>query len=275
MKKIILLFVVVLHANFITSQVFDHSIEKISLQLSAKLNTYKNLKIAVYPFYDEVKKQSLAGGIVSDDLWSNLVNQAVNFNVIDRETLNYYMDEHQLNDDGLINPATAKQFGMLIAADAYVTGSIRIFATYIKLNIKAVDTETGTIIASGIGRLPLDYETASYLGIKDWREKKTETEQNRSTNPDCATKKLGDFCFENKTNVPYQIRINDINSNSPLSKTYQYITVFPGDTQCFRDLPTKKYNANIEEKMGGLTISNGNSIQFYIQTCEAGRYVIK
>lgn len=35
------------------------------------------------------------------------------------------------------------------------------------------DTQTGKIIATQSGKLPITYDIASYIGLKDWKEKKS------------------------------------------------------------------------------------------------------
>jgi curli biogenesis system outer membrane secretion channel CsgG len=232
------------------------------------------MQIAVYPFVDNSNQHSELGNIITDEFWGNLVNEGRTFQVMERAQLDYYLAEHKLESDGLINPTTAKQFGMLIAADAYVTGKVFVVNSYLRLKVKVVDTETGQILATASGKLPLNYDMAEYLGVENWREKKIVAEQNRSTNPNCDEMNVGDFCFENKTNQTYKIQIQDISNKSPLSTMFRHLTVQPGETNCFRDLPIKNYAA-ILSQFDGFAVYEDQRTNFYIEECGAGRYIIK
>jgi hypothetical protein len=115
---------------------------------------------------------------------------------------------------------------------------------------------------------------AEYLGVKNWREKKTTAEENRSTNPNCDKMNVGDFCFENRTNQIYKIQIQDISNNSPLSSMFRQLTVQPGQTNCFRDLPLKNFAAILSE-MDGIAQYESQRTNFFVEECGAGRYIIK
>jgi hypothetical protein len=226
---------------------------------------------------DDKKSESTDLGIhVTDEFWSYLTNQAQKYQVMDRGSMDNYMTEHQLNSEGLINPATAKQFGMLIAADAYITGTVFVFSsTVLRLKVKLVNTETGQILAAASGKLPLDYDMAQYLGITNWKQSKEEASLNKSTNPNCDVLNVGDFCFENKRREVYTVKIHDINNNSPLSTMYREITVQPGQTNCFRDLPLKNFGVNIFPSRGIVYSGETQTSSFYVEECGVGTYVIK
>jgi TolB-like protein len=273
MKKIVLLVVIIIsNYNKINAQTYDAAIEKVCNMMAKKLNTFSNIKVAVYPFINEINNKSLASIAITDDFWSYLTNVSNNFSVMDRETLDYYMEEHELNDNGLIDPNTAKQFGMLIAADAYITGKVRIFPTYLKINTKAVNTQTGTIMAAGIGRVPLDYETAQYLGIDNWQEKKTEADRNRSPDPNCEVAKTGDYCITNNTPNVYKVSFYTVGSLIKLDSNRE-ISLQPGETNCMRQIYNGTYQARIY-KVPSYIGDPSIKVPIYIEVCGVGNYTI-
>jgi curli biogenesis system outer membrane secretion channel CsgG len=257
------------------AQTFDGELEKMVDNIASRLNSMPKMQVAVYPFLDDKKNNSSdLGNHVTDEFWSYLTNAAQQYQVMDRGSMDNYLAEHQLNSEGLINPATAKQFGMLIAADAYVTGTIFVFSsTVLRLKVKLVDTETGQILAATSGKLPIDYDMAQYLGIHDWKEGKEAAALNKSTNPNCDSQNVGDYCFENKGRETFIVKIRDINNNSPLSTMYREITVEPNQINCFRDLPLKNFGVSIFTGKGYQNPVQTTS--FYVEECGVDRYVIK
>jgi curli biogenesis system outer membrane secretion channel CsgG len=270
-------FVIHLFISFFsgTAQTFDSELEKMVKTISINLNASPQMQVAVYPFLDDKRqKSSDLGNHVTDVFWSYLANQAQRYQVMDRGSMDNYLAEHQLNSEGLINPATAKKFGMLIAADAYVTGTVFVFSpTTLSLKVKLVDTETGQILAAKSGKLPIDYDMAHYLGIADWQGAKAEAALNKSTNPNCDAQNVGDYCFENKGREAYIVKIRDINNNGPLSTMYREITVQPGQVNCFLDLPLKNFGVSIFTGKGYQNPVQTTS--FYVEECGVGKYVIK
>ena len=149
-------------------QDFDKSIFKVIKSISKDLNDYdKNYQIIIYPFKFNKKNEELLAEYVTEEFWILTPKTAINFEVMDRGTFDEYFKEHKLKSDNLIDPKTAKQFGMLIAADAYVTGKVYVFNSIIKLRATVTDTQTGKIIATQSGNLPITSDIANYIGIKD------------------------------------------------------------------------------------------------------------
>jgi curli biogenesis system outer membrane secretion channel CsgG len=276
MKNAIILCLLFLTTTASNAQTFDSELEKMAKNISTRLNALPQMQVAVYPFLDDKKsKSSDLGNHVTDEFCSYLTNQAQRYQVMDRGSMDNYMAEHNLNSEGLINPTTAKQFGMLIAADAYVTGTVFVFsATVLRLKVKLVDTETGQILAAASGKLPIDYDMAQYLGITNWKQGKKEAALNKSTNPNCDVQNVGDYCFENKGRETCTVKIHDINNNSPLSTIYREITVQPGQTNCFRDLPLKNFGATIFPVKGIVYSGETQTTSFYVEECGVGMYVI-
>src|SRR5690606_22614331 len=148
-KIIILLFLV---SPAVQAQTFENELQKVTENLSRQINKKPYKNIVIYPFWDNKKQTSDMGNMITDKFWVSLVNETNNFEVMDRGQLEYYFVEHQLNSEGLINPLTAKQFGMLIAADAFVSGNYYVLKSYISLNIKVVDVETGKMVTTLSGK---------------------------------------------------------------------------------------------------------------------------
>jgi hypothetical protein len=107
----------------------------------AKKNGVK--RIAVWHFTDTTK---YLGGSMADKLSMALAGIDSTIEIIDRNYIAVLMKEHQLNEDSLINPETAKRMGLIMHADAIITGSLRFGDNTTYIYSKMIDTETGKLI---------------------------------------------------------------------------------------------------------------------------------
>jgi hypothetical protein len=248
------------------AQDFDSSLAKVIGSITKDLNNYDdNFQIAIYPFKFKKENEDVLAEYVTEEFWDLMPKSAINYEVIDRATFDEYFKEHKLKSRGLIDPKTEKQFGMLIAADAYITGMVYVFNSIIRLRVTVTDTQTGKIITTESGKLPITYDIANYIGLKDWKETREEAEKNKSSNPNCDKENVGDICFENNSNTKYVIKIQDIGKT--LSSTYRTITVNGGNRGCIKDLPPISFYFSVSVSVNGFkVIEEGN---FQIKTCQS------
>ena len=265
MKKLIIILMLCWSAQ-INAQAYDLAMQQAARSMARQLNANAKLNVAIYPFYDRHKQQTQLSRMMSEDFAVNLSQYRQNFKIIDRNYLEQMMAEHHLNEEGLIDPRTAKKFGMIIAADAYITGKILLMGTHVRLNVFAIDTETGERIASLFKRIPLDQELADFLGIKNFRQQLKRQELYRSSNPDCATQGVGDMCFVNKTNKTLNLQISESSYSHGAGKR---MSLQPGERKCFNDLKagkTYRYKALPAMIIIGDIVPKG---MFRVKTCES------
>jgi len=247
------------------AQNFDIEIENMAKTMARELNKKNELDIAVYPFYNKAKKHTDLSRLISDDFSVYLTKNRTNYKIIERSLLEQMMEEHQLNEEGLIDPRTAKEFGMLIAADAYVTGKTMVLSTYIRLHIFAIDTQTGERIYSDYKKIPLDHDIAEFVGI-DLRKREDKENLYKSEDKECAKLQVGDFCFFNKTKNSLSVRIQPVTTS--YSKT-RSISVQPNEKKCFKNLSSNlsyKYSALKSQIFIGEIIPQG---EFFVKTCKS------
>jgi|GEM_PF-5963873 len=270
MNKFKLSIVVLFITQFCISQVFDDEVEKVIQAVSQQLNSNdKKLTIAIYPFKYKKENEDVLAEYITDEFWDKMPNTANTFSLMDRSTFEEYYREHNLRTEGLIDPSTEKQFGMLIAANAYITGKTYVFNSVINLKVKVTDTETGEILATGSKKLPITYDMAEYMGLQGWKNKQRESEKGKSSNPDCALKKLGDMCFQNTTKNTLYIRIEGLGT---LPSDFRNISVDPKKFGCFKDLPVKGFYYSISldaYNAGGIRMDGGKSGNFYVKKCQS------
>lgn len=269
MKKITILLILVTTSLF--SQNFDTELEHVAKRMAQKLNTKNKMNVAVYPFYNSKRVKTDLSVLVSEDFTNYLNNYNKAFKIIDRAYLEQMMEEHQLNEEGLIDPATAKQFGMIIAADVYITGKVHLFANSIRLNIVAINTQTGERICSEYKKLTLDYDIAEFLGV-NLKKVKEDEKMYKSSNPDCKLKEVGDFCFVNKTSSNLNIRITtELHSY----RSFRSISIAPNEKKCFLNLAANKtyfYTATKDVISIGEPLIKG---EFTVKTCLSDFILLK
>jgi len=266
-KQIYVLITIYFSIQSVYSQDFDKSIATVIDSISTQLNNKgkDNFQIAIYPFKYNKGNEDVLAEYVSEEFWDIMPKSAVNYEVMDRATFDEYFKEHKLKSKGLIDPKTEKQFGMLIAADAYVTGKVYVFNSIIRLRVTVTDTQTGKIIATQSGKLPITYDIANYIGLEGWKEKKIEAEKNKSSNPNCEKQNFGDICFQNNSKYKYDIKIHNLRGAMPT--LYRNISINSGKHACFRDLPSETYYYSITDKINFYTsIKKGN---IFVKTCQS------
>ncbi len=74
------------------------------------------------------------------------------------------LGEIKLGQTGLVDPDTAKKIGKLSGVDAVVTGSITDLKSYIAINCRLIDTQTGTIFAAAKVNIVQDDTLRAVLG---------------------------------------------------------------------------------------------------------------
>ncbi len=272
MKKIFLLILLVGN-SLLFAQDYDTQLEKMAGAFARKLNQKGAMNVAVYPFYNPKHRHTNMSRMISEDFTVYLNQHNTRFKIIERTYLEQMMEEHHLNEDGLIDPTTAKKFGMIIAADAYITGRAMLVGTAIRLSVFAIDTETGERIYSDFKRIPLDQEMADFLGIKDFRTRQQKQDMYRSSNPDCARLKVGDFCFVNKTGVTRNIQIFP-NTRHTYVYNAETISLRNNERKCFKDLKANasyKYVATKNQTFIGDINPKGI---FRVKTCKSNYVVL-
>ncbi len=273
MKKIFIFFLLTFGLNS-QGQNFDMALQSLAKSAAYKIGQNSNLNLVVYPFYNQKKQHTDLSRLISDDFSVYLAQNKQHFKLYDRSYLEQMMQEHQLNEEGLIDPATAKKFGMLIAADAYITGKIMVFPTYIRLHVFAIDTQTGERIYSGFKKIPIDEDIAEFLGIKDLKRRKSKEELYKSSDSDCAREKIGDFCFINHTRNRLSVSITKINPGQYLHGAPRTMSLEPNEKKCFKNLKKGSYHYRAQKSQIyiGDIIPKGD---FYVKTCQSDYIILR
>ncbi|WP_298421956.1 CsgG/HfaB family protein [uncultured Kordia sp.] len=286
MKKItLLIFLLAIgYTPVVFSQDTGYDKDMISLanQAVTKIKKENTLVVAVWFFHNTKGKKTDVGDYIGRDFSVHFTNVEKSFEVVDRDHIEQLSAEHQWNEEGFIDPATAKEVNKLVAADAIVTGTVDYTLHHLRIRIKIIDTETGKQIGAAIKTIRLDESLKNILS-EEYENRKVKTSKRRrvlevedendprTTNEDCERLKTGDYCFKNNTKYVYQIQVLNFNGRNTAPRN---MTIKPGQNSCLFNIPEKNYSfkANILE---GIVSYLQDSGTFSVKKCQSITYVIE
>lgn len=234
-KLITLLLLSSMNVVFTFAQNFEEEIEKSAREMATKLNHTGNIDVAIYPFYSAEESYADLSVLISEELSIGISKFKTGFKIIDRSYLEQMMQEHRLNSEGLIDPKTAKKFGMIIAADFYITGKVYVIEDKVRVQLYVINTETGERLYSDFAKFFLDKTTATVAGIKNYKEIKEKSELDRSHNPKCNEQKVGDYCFVNKSDK-YALVYLEKMGGAYMYMGFEELRIAPNEKECFMNL---------------------------------------
>lgn len=254
MKQLVSITIIMCMALSLVAQSnLDKSLAEISDDIASKLSIKGAKKIVVLYVNDVNKSNTVAGKYIADVISVDIVNNAANFQVFDRENLNSIAEAKKLIAEGYIDVDMAKALGKRLSVDAIIIGTYTVLSNSLKLTIKALDSSSGFVMAASMKDLVIDADAGALLGIN------VSTSGNASNtslgnrgfnvplnsgenynNPEtvdteCETKMIGDYCFENR--IAKKIWITILKEGSYSAK----IIIEPGQTKCLYNIKKGNY----------------------------------
>lgn len=291
MKNILILLICLLSINSFSQSTFDKSLSEISNDIANKLNQKNQKKIVVLYITDIKKTQSVAGKYMADVISYNIVNNPLNFFVFDRENLSEITEAKKLIDEGYIDAAKAKELGKILAVDAIIIGNYTVLPSTLKLSLKALDVNSGLIVAASMKDLPLNEDAGSLLGIHiSNNDGGSSTNRGFNTpiksgvnynNPgtvdrECEKNNTGDFCFLNETKGTIYVYVSERYLTLPIQlQLYaNKISIASRETSCL-------YNTKAKVLYYSVTLSQSSRAQIWksgqirVEKCKSKTLTIK
>lgn len=122
-------------------------ISDLASQISAKAAKVQKKKIAVLPFREIDGRETVLGTYLSEELITDLFNLG-GMDIVERAMLDKLLGEIKLGQTGLVEPETAKKIGKVSGVDAIVTGTLIHLKSYVAVNCRLIDTQSGRIFAA-------------------------------------------------------------------------------------------------------------------------------
>lgn len=122
-------------------------------------------KIAVIPFQDMVaERETMFGRYIAEELVTRLF-QNRNVEIVERQRLDMLLAEAKLGTTGLIDPSTARQIGKVAGVEALVMGTITDLQSFVAVNARLVDTQTGQIFGAAQVKVVRDDDVKKILAL--------------------------------------------------------------------------------------------------------------
>lgn len=141
----------------------DLQLTQITTALLKGIQQTGKKRIAVVDFVDLDGNPSKLGKYLAEELSVELTQSATGIEVVDRAHLQAILQEHKLKAEGLLDPETTKQLGLLAGVDILVTGSLIDVGDSMRVLAKALSTDSARIVAASSGSLPKTHEVLSLL----------------------------------------------------------------------------------------------------------------
>jgi len=119
----------------------------------------------VLDFVNLQQKTNDLGRFLAQEFSNQLVLAATKVSIVDRANMELLLKENKLSAEGLVNPETSRKLGKLIGIDTIIFGSFTELGEKLRLNVRAVNVETGKIIASQSIFIPLSADLRSLSGM--------------------------------------------------------------------------------------------------------------
>lgn len=180
--------------SFANSQVdIDVALDNLTQQINQYMSAQKKTKIAIIPFSDLQKQTTtVLCSYLAEELTTNLFISG-KFKILERSLLKQVLDELKLSQTGIVDTNSAKELGKMAGVDAIVTGTIVELGSYIAINCRLIETETGEVFAAAKAKIKKDANVAKIMGDNIGIEKAKETKKK------IEEKKEKIFHFKNKT----------------------------------------------------------------------------
>ena len=256
---------------------YDQIMISLAEEVGSRAKSGGKVLVAVWYFTDTFGKRSELGDYIGRDFSIHFTN-VKGLEVLDRDHFEQILSEQELNEKGLIDPSSAKRIGMLLAADAIVTGTVDVGLHHLRVRIKIIDAETGLQFAAALRTLPIDSNISVILEdtgfekqVKDTRERMNQHEEGnnqRTTNRECESLRTGDYHFKNGTEYGYLI---DVTGNDDYRKSF---TIEAKQDVSLFDLPEGTYVFKLYKNKIRTTQGPMQTGSFRIARCESITYTI-
>jgi TolB-like protein len=147
----------------LAQKVIGEAAKELAEQIAASAAKQQKHKIAVIPFRELDGRTTILGTFLAEELVTDLFMTG-DLDIVERSMLDKVMAELKLGQSGAIDPETAKQVGKIVGVDAIVSGSITDLQSYVGVNCRLIDTETGRIFGAAQTKIVKDADLQKIIG---------------------------------------------------------------------------------------------------------------
>ncbi len=140
------------------------AIADLATQVNASATQQQKQKVAVIPFRELDGRQTVLGTYLAEALVTELFRRG-GLEIVERTMLDPIMAELRLGQSGLVDPNTARRVGQVAGVDAIVTGTITDLQSFVAVNCRLIDVETGRVFAAADTRIVKDDDVRKIMGV--------------------------------------------------------------------------------------------------------------
>lgn len=157
------------------------AVHQLAVKIQDSLTEQSKRRVAVFPFKMNGGSPNELCTYLADDLIGNFV-QSQKLQIAERGLLKDVMEEIDRGSSGVVDPETARK-ARIKGADAILTGTITDFSTYVAVNARLIDTETGLVFAAAQVKVLRDEGVLKLLGstVATQAEHKKQTSEETSS----------------------------------------------------------------------------------------------
>jgi curli biogenesis system outer membrane secretion channel CsgG len=130
----------------------DTAINNLTETISQLMAEKEKTKIAIIPFPNLSNEITKLGSYLAEELTTNLFISG-KFKIVERSLLKQVLDELKLSQMGVVDPGSAKELGKMAGVDAIVAGTIADLGSYVAVNCRLIETETGEVFAAAKAKI--------------------------------------------------------------------------------------------------------------------------
>jgi len=133
---------------------YEEGVADLSKAIVTDAAKFKKQKLAVVDFTDLSGNVTELGRFLAEELSVSLVITGAGLEIVDRTQLNKILREQALSFSGVIDPAAVKKVGQLAGVDALIAGTITDLEDTIRLTMKIIATDTGSLVSAARTTIP-------------------------------------------------------------------------------------------------------------------------
>jgi TolB-like protein len=143
-------------------KVIGDAAKELADQISTAATKQGKHKIAVIPFRELDGRTTVLGTYLAEELVTDLFAGGT-LDIVERSMLDKVMSELKFSQSGAIDPESAQHLGKIIGVEAIVTGSITDLQSYVGVNCRLINTETGRIFGAAQTKIVKDADLQKIL----------------------------------------------------------------------------------------------------------------
>jgi len=133
---------------------YEEGVAELSKSIVADAAKFKKQKLAAVDFTDLSGNVTELGRFLAEELSVSLVITGSGLEIVDRTQLNKILQEQHLSFTGVIEPAAVKKVGQIAGVDALIAGTITDLGDTIRLTLKIIATDTGSLVSAARTTIP-------------------------------------------------------------------------------------------------------------------------